>query len=602
MQFRLLRHVALCFVLLFGVLFGASRVDAASQLAALRVTTTGSGVLVLQPGEVKEVTVSFQNIGTSTWKNDGVGYISVYTYGPKYRKSSFDPGTWLSPTQVKRIREVSVVPSATATIAFQLHAPTTEGTYTETFALASEGIAWVDGGEFSFVINVKKSAAVNPEPVEGVDDKGLSAALAMQSAKAIKLVAGRSAMVTAGFTNTGTKAWNSFGLRTPSVNMATTTSAIEFAHSSWSGSQLAYNDETTIAPGKTAYVTFSITAPKMNGTHTAQFQFAANDIAIDDAFVELPIEVTGGAAEAVFAERIVDTTHFIDEPIIRVGVITVDEETQNEVVITSTESDFDLRDVNGNLLAELTKGSSVTASFDGSRYVYDRGRGAEFSSYALRFVPKVDYAVMKIANFDRRVTRGSANADNTFRGVLEFRYNDTHERAWIIDELPMEYYLRGLAETSNISHMEFQKSLMTAARTYAFYHWTRATKHAKEFYHVDAYFDQVYKGYGQEERTPRVTQAIQETRGKVVTYAGDIAITPYFSRSDGQTRNWSDVWGGDIPWAIAVAVPCDDGKVLWGHGVGMSASGALCMANNGMLWEEIVKYFYTGVAIEQRWE
>ncbi len=88
----------------------------------------------------------------------------------------------------------------------------------------------------------------------------------------------------------------------------------------------------------------------------------------------------------------------------------------------------------------------------------------------------------------------------------------------------------------------------------------------------------------------------------MVTYQGATAITPYFSRSDGHTRDWSEVWAGDVPWVKGVVVPCDKGKTLWGHGVGMSASGALCMANQGMTYQEILKFFYTGIDLTQIWK
>ena len=100
----------------------------------------------------------------------------------------------------------------------------------------------------------------------------------------------------------------------------------------------------------------------------------------------------------------------------------------------------------------------------------------------------------------------------------------------------------GLAETSNASPLEFQKVLATAARTYALYHYYRgldfglteaSTKHANEHFHVDATYDQVYRGYNSEIRMPRLAQAVQETRGMIVTYNHELAITPYFSRSDG---------------------------------------------------------------------
>jgi len=585
----------------------------AAVYSALQVTNSGGGTLTMAPGEVKTITTTFQNTSDFTWKNDGVGYVSLYTYGPKYRTSVFDPGTWLSPSQVKRMAEVSVAKGQVGTFSFQMKAPSTIGAYAETFRLASESYSWFDGGEFTLNIAVKApsttalksttpssaTTATTSAPVSS--DR---ATLAMVSANKVKTVAGKAVTLSAGFTNTGTTTWKSYGLRAPDMSIASTGS---FQHASWKGD--AVNDTTaTIKPGETAYVTFVITAPKTNGSHTAKFQFTANGSAVEDTFVTIPVEVTGGAAAAISAPKdsSVDdgsqSIAYIAEPTMRVGVLIVDEETNNEVVVTSSESDFDVKDIDGNLLAEMKKGQSVTAAWNGKTYTFDRGKGIEKVSSGIRFVPKTANAIMTVKNFDRKATRGSSFTDNTFRNILELRYNTPNDRTWLINELPMEYYLRGLAETSNISPAEFQKTLITAARTYAFYHWSRATKHKSEFFHVDAWLDQVYKGYGQEQRTPNLTAAVDATRGRVVTYQGATAITPYFSRSDGRTRSWSEVWYGTVAWAVSVPVPCDEGKTLWGHGVGMSASGALCMANQGQTYDEILRYFYTGIDVAKKWE
>ncbi len=588
-------------------------------LAAMRVTTSGNGTLTMAPGETKDVTVTWQNIGTQTWSNTGAGYVSLYTYGPKYRVSQFAPSTWLSASQVQKIKEATVKSKGTATVSFQLKAPTTEGKFSETFALASESTAWITGGDFTLTVNVAKPVPVvakttttTTAPVVTAADAGLKAALAMQSANKVKAKAGKTVSLSAGFTNTGSKTWTSYGLQTPDVSVAST-SNVSFTNSTWVGSKLAYVSGAAVKPGETAYVSFAITAPGVNGTHSAKFQFTANDVTVSEAVIEIPVMVTDGRNEVVNVAEGATTSvpavneddailgNEIAEPVVRVGVLIVDEETDNQVVITSNESDFTVTDTNGNLLAEMTKGKKMTAAWDGTRYTFDRGNGLEKSTYPLRFVPKIANAVMLVANFDRTVTRGSSNADNTFRNVLELRYNDVKSRSWLINELPMEFYLKGLAETSNVSHIEFQKALITAARTYAFYHWTRNTKHDGEGFHVDAYSDQVYKGHGQEVRTPRLSQAVDATRGEIVTYNGETAITAYFSRSAGKTLDWSEVWGGNVPWSKSVPVPCDVGKTLWGHGIGMSASGALCMANDGKLWEEIIKYFYTGVALDKRW-
>ncbi len=471
--------------LLFSLLFVFSSLHvvvpqlahaAVVPLAAVQVT--GSKTFSLAPGEIKNVTLTFQNSGTSTWKNDGAGYISLYTHGPKYRTSVFDPGTWLSAKQVKRLQEASVAPGKTGTFSFELNAPQTPGTYSETFALASENTAWILGGEITFSITVAERIVQ--------------------------------------------------------------TAAVE-----------------------TPFMASPATDPDSD--------------------------------EAPFIASLV-------EPMMRVGVLIVDEETNNEVIVGSQESDVELRDTDGTLLLTIPKGSDLRAAYENGTYVYGSGAAQKKSSLPLRFVPTVANAVLEITNFDRRVTRGTSYANNTFRNVLEIRYNSSKDRTWLINELSMEYYLRGLAETSNSSPAEFQKALLTAARTYGYYHYTHASKHAAEGFHVDAYRDQVYWGYGQEERNPLIAAAVEASRGYLVTYQGEPTITSYFSRSDGHTRSWSDVWGGNIPYAKSVVVPCDAGKTLWGHGVGMSASGAICMANDGKTWQEILTYFYTGVEVTREWE
>jgi hypothetical protein len=372
-----------------------------------------------------------------------------------------------------------------------------------------------------------------------------------------------------------------------------------------------------VKPGATDTLSFAFKTPNKKGNFTVSFQVEVDGEAIEGGMITIPVEVTSGASTAKDApkkkikekETTKETTSdgivqniIIEEPTIRVGILTVDEETDDEVVIRAEESGMKVTDIDGKELAEVAKGKKVTAWYDNGKYYYDLGDSEEVSKKALRFVPDLANSVLTITNFDRRVTRGSKYSDNQFRNVLEIRYNDTKDRVWMINELPMEWYLKGLAETSNDSHIEFQKTLITSARTYAYYHWQRATKHDAEYYHVDAYYDQVYKGYGQELRTPKMSEAVDATRGVTVTYKGETAITAYFSRSDGRTRDWSEVWGGSVPWSKSVPVPCDKGKTLWGHGVGMSASGALCMANDGDDYKTILHYFYTDIDLEKRWK
>ena len=593
-------------VMLGGFLLTAAPVQAAHLSTTL---VSGPTSLTMQPGERKSITLEFQNTGSATWSNDGLGYISLYTHGPKYRGSAFDPGIWEWGGHPGRIAQAQVVPGANATLTFALLAPEAEGLYDEVFWLASEDIAWIDGGKVTISIQVQNETpkAVDAEEADEVSDA--SAELLIQSANSVTAQAGRSILLTAAFKNTGTTTWTHIGMVQPDLAIANT--SVDFRHPSWSGTQLASKTDAPVPPGGTAVIDFSITAPQTNGTHTARFQFSANGGAVPDAYVELPVTVTGGSgaiAEAPVAQPIDQTVldnpaAYIEEPAMRIGFLIVDEETDNEIVVTSVYSDFELRDANGTLLATRAKNQTVRAYYQNGLYYYDAGAGLVSSSLPLRFEPVEEHAVMRVANFDRRLTRSSKYADNEFRGVLELHYNDYKDRTWVINELSLEQYLRGLAETSNVSPMEYQKALVTAARTYAFYHYTHNSKYKKEFFHMSSYsWDQVYNGYGQEVRAPRITEAVEATRGALVTYEGAPVFTPYFSRSDGRTRAFNEVWNGSYPWLVSVSVPWDQGRSLWGHGVGLSAWAALDMANEDYTWDEILKHFYTGTELARKWQ
>jgi peptidoglycan hydrolase-like amidase len=115
---------------------------------------------------------------------------------------------------------------------------------------------------------------------------------------------------------------------------------------------------------------------------------------------------------------------------------------------------------------------------------------------------------------------------------------------------------------------------------------------------VDATYDQVYRGYNFELRASKVAEAVEATRGQVVAYQNVPVITPYFSHSDGRTRSWEEVWAGDPkPWLVSVPDPACAGMDLFGHGVGMSALGAIAMANDGQTAADILSYYYQGTGL-----
>jgi len=111
---------------------------------------------------------------------------------------------------------------------------------------------------------------------------------------------------------------------------------------------------------------------------------------------------------------------------------------------------------------------------------------------------------------------------------------------------------------------------------------------------------QKYLGYGLEKRSPNFVGAVAVTEDEVVTYNSKLIKPPYFNQSDGRTRSGQEVWGWtDTPYLVSVADPWCSGMTLQGHGVGLSGYGATKQAEAGKTYDEIIKYYYQGVAIQE---
>ena len=111
---------------------------------------------------------------------------------------------------------------------------------------------------------------------------------------------------------------------------------------------------------------------------------------------------------------------------------------------------------------------------------------------------------------------------------------------------------------------------------------------------------QRYLGYGVESRSPNFVSAVEATEDMVVTYSGELVKTPYFNQSDGRTRSAEEVWGWTTtPYLQSVSDPWCDGLEFKGHGVGLSGYGATAQAEAGKTFEEIIKYYYSGIEIER---
>lgn len=95
-------------------------------------------------GSTANVTYVVKNTGNTYWYNDGKYPIRLATYSPYDRVSPFSPGNWVGTTRPTQMTESVVEPGENATFNFTIKAPTTSGTYTETYSLLAESYRWLD--------------------------------------------------------------------------------------------------------------------------------------------------------------------------------------------------------------------------------------------------------------------------------------------------------------------------------------------------------------------------------------------------------------------------------------------------------------------------
>ncbi|MCL1806138.1 MAG: SpoIID/LytB domain-containing protein [Oscillospiraceae bacterium] len=106
-------------------------------------------------------------------------------------------------------------------------------------------------------------------------------------------------------------------------------------------------------------------------------------------------------------------------------------------------------------------------------------------------------------------------------------------------------------------------------------------------------------GEGYEEWSQKIIAAVDETDGVVITYEGELIEAVFFAATDGRTRSAAEVWGGEVPYLQSVDSAFDKEfpNGPRGHGVGMSQFGARQLALQGLTYEEILQWYYTGVEV-----
>lgn len=125
----------------------------------------------------------------------------------------------------------------------------------------------------------------------------------------------------------------------------------------------------------------------------------------------------------------------------------------------------------------------------------------------------------------------------------------------LINQVDLEEYVKGVvpAEVNSTWHPEMLKSQAVAARTYALYQQMLSA--TREYDVVATVQDQVYRGkHGIDSW---VQQAVEATRGLVVTYENAPIYAAFSSTAAGLTEDAMNVWSKDLPYLKGVECPFD---------------------------------------------
>lgn len=307
-----------------------------------------------------------------------------------------------------------------------------------------------------------------------------------------------------------------------------------------------------------------------------------------------------GTASGVLRRAIAGVSDHVMGDTVRIGIF----HTDGDAIDITADKPFQIREGANKVLGKVGAQDIVSVSWSGGKY-HVRGSGLEFDvENKIRLIPE-EQGIMQIKNYrDLSATYPGKNY-NRFRGVIEIRKCDNCSELWAINELRIEYYLRGLAETSGNGPEEYLKSLGIAARTYALYHKiVTGGRSLYRGYDIDnTPNDQIYRGYEFEIITPRFSEILNQTKGIVVTDGEGDKLVPavYFSDSDGRTRSAKEVWNttnSRFSHLQSVEDPYHSASRCVGHCVGMSAQGAYGFAaRENWNFQKILGYFYQGIKL-----
>ena len=152
-----------------------------------------------------------------------------------------------------------------------------------------------------------------------------------------------------------------------------------------------------------------------------------------------------------------------------------------------------------------------------------------------------------------------------------------------VEEMSMEEYLVGVVSAEMPANFELEalKAQAVVARTYTAYKMFKGGKHDNANICDDSKCCQAWiskedrfekwNEADRENNWSKITTAVNETKGKIITYNGEPINAFFHSNSGGTTETVSNVWGGtDYPYLQSVETSGEDGYTQYSSSVTLS--------------------------------
>lgn len=465
--------------------------------------------IVLKTGLTQQVTVSIKNTGDVTWNYQGPCAVKIGTAGPFDRRSAFYTTSWLSNNRVVTVRK-NIAPGETEEFSWTIAAPSKIGQYQEKFSLVAEKITWFK--DVNLIFNIKVDPAI------------YSASLVSKSDNPI-LTPGESATINVELRNNGNTTWTNSGDRPAKLGTAKPLDRkSDFYDPTWPGENRAALIDKEVAPGEVGKFSFVIKAPDKIGVYKEYFRpLIEHTTWMEDVGIYWEINVN---EELVLKSPIRVGLNYINNPITIIN--------SGGLVVRAGDEK--------KLIMRVPANQSLIVTINSSSYGIDLSGTTTTVDNYLKFIPLKDSMIT--VNSDQ-----ISGIYSRFRGIIIVKKSALSGRTWVVNELELEDYLRGVAEVPSNWPLEARKAQAIAARTFALRRIQ--TPKADIFDIYDDTKDQVYYGYSYEVNMPGITEATEATRGIIVRYSGQPALTYYHSDSGGGTDNVEDIWSrGDISKAV----------------------------------------------------